>query len=168
VSQLSLKDGGKTLRWLYIIVVVLYLLIGLVFVGPALATDEQHTLNPVAPIPTSSSRVPTGNDDATVQAYYDYLNTQQLSTLREQYVFNWQNFVVTYLEMAVFVIVFLFLAFAWYARRKTADIYPIEVFNGVITERAGPVDPFNWAVYSILGTYMVYYIVVHLIYGQLY
>jgi hypothetical protein len=61
-----------------------------------------------------------------------------------------------------------FFAFAWYARRRSGDLYPVEVFNGIITERNGPVDPFNYAVWAILGIYIVYYTVIQVLYGQLY
>jgi hypothetical protein len=30
------------------------------------------------------------------------------------------------------------------------------------------VDPFNWAVYTILVTYMIYYTVVNILFGQFY
>ncbi len=156
-----------TMRWLYAFVTLGYLLIGLIFVGPALAT-QQHTINPVAPIPNFSSRVPTGNDDATVEQYYDYLDLQNLATMREQYLFDWQNFTIVYLEIAAFVLVFYVVVLAWYAKLRKLDLYPVEVFNGVITERSGPVDPMSWGTFGILAVYIVYYLVIHLIYGQLY
>lgn len=156
-----------TLRWLYVGVTLGYLLIGLIIVGPALATQQQ-TINPLAPIPSQSSAVPTGNDDATVQQYYDYLELQNLATMREQYLFDWQNFSITYLETAAFILVFYVFVLAWYSKLRKLDLYPVEVFNGVITERSGPVDPLSWGTFSIVGVYCIYYIVIHLIYGQLY
>jgi hypothetical protein len=166
VSPFSPKNK-VTYRWLYVFVTLGYLLLGLILVAPAIATT-QHTINQVAPIPTISSQVPTGNDDATVEKYYDYLNLQNLSTLSEQYLFNWQFFTITYLLAAAFIFVFYVFILAWYSRLRRLDLYPVEVFNGVITERSGPVDPLSWGTFSIAGIYCVYYIVIHLIYGQLY
>jgi hypothetical protein len=165
--SLLLPGHSRRLRRLTVAVTLAYLLIGLIFVAAAVA-QEQHTINPVAPYPSSSSGVPTGNDDATVNQYYEYLDLQNVNTLREQYLFDWQNFTITYMEIAAFVIAFYVLVLAWYSRQKVLDLYPVEVFNGVITERSGPVDPFSWGIFGIAGIYCLYYIVIHLIYGQLY
>ena len=112
--------------------------------GTGAGHDPAHD-QPGGAHPHSSSQVPTGNDDATVEQYYDYLNLQQLNTLGEQYLFDWQ-----YLQHH--------LSGSWRpssssstsssspgtARRRKLDLYPVEVFNGVITERSGPVDPLSW------------------------
>jgi len=166
VSLLSPRNHSS-FRWLYVFVTIGYLLVGLIVVAPAIATT-QHTINQVAPIPTYSSQVPTGNDDATVEQYYNYLNLQHLNTLQEQYLFSWQFFTITYLLLAVFIFVFYVFVLSWYSRMKKLDLYPVEVFNGVITERSGPVDPLSRGTFGIVGVYCVYYIVIHLIYGQLY
>ncbi len=44
----------------------------------------------------------------------------------------------------------------------------MEVYNGYITERGGPVDSFNWATYAILVGLVIAYVVWNLIYGQMY
>jgi hypothetical protein len=160
--------GGtsRVTRRIYLAGVVFYLLLGVLLAVPAYATE--NTLNPIAPVPGSSLSVPTGSDDASVLAYYDYLNLEHANSLKETYHYNWQNFLVTYALIAAALISLYFFSFAWYARRRTGDLYPVEVFNGFITERGGPVDPFNWAVWAILGIYMVYYVVIQLLYGQIY
>ncbi|HEY5527821.1 MAG TPA: hypothetical protein VIL51_00015 [Thermoleophilia bacterium] len=158
--------ASRVVRRIYIIGVVFYLLLGVILAVPAYATE--NSLNPIAPVPGSSFNVPTGSDDASVLAYYDYLNLQHSNSLKETYLYDWQDFLVTYALIAAALIALYFFAFAWYARRSSGDLYPVEVFNGFITERGGPVDPFNWAAWSILGIYMVYYTVIQVIYGQLY
>jgi ABC-type multidrug transport system permease subunit len=150
----------------YVVGVVVYLLLGVLLAVPAYATE--NTLNPLVPVPAGTTKVPTGSDDASVQAYYDYLNLEHAGTLKETYHFNWQNFIVTYAVIAAALISVYFFAFAWYAKRRSGDLYPVEVFNGVVTERAGPIDAFNYAVWGILGIYMLWYIVIQLIYGQIY
>lgn len=150
----------------YLFGVAIYLLLGALLAVPAYATE--NTLNPLVPVPGHTTNVPTGSDDASVKAYYDYLNLEHASSLKETYHFNWQNFFVTYAVIAAALISLYFFAFAWYSRRRSGDLYPVEVFNGLLTERAGPIDAFNYAVWGILGIYMVWYIVIQLIYGQIY
>ncbi len=151
---------------IYIGGVLLYLILGAILAVPAQATE--NTLNPFVPGPSSSLSVPSGSDDASVLAYYDYLSLQHSNSLKETYNYNWQNFLMTYAVIAAALISLYFFAFAWYARRRVADLYPVEVFNGIITERGGPIDAFNYAVWTILGIYMVYYTVIQIIYGQIY
>jgi hypothetical protein len=162
----TLGGPTRTLRRIYLVSVIFYLLLGIVMTIPAYATE--NSLNPIAPVPGSTSIVPTGSDDLSVQAYYDYLNQQHLMSLKEAYIYDWQGFLTTYLLIAVVLIAFYAFVYAWYARRRKADLYPVEVYNGYLTERGGPVDPFNYATWAILGIYMVYYVVIQLIYGQLY
>ena len=150
----------------YLVGAVIYLLLGALLAVPAYATE--NTLNPLVPVPAHTTKVPTGSDDASVSAYYDYLNLEHAGSLKETYHFNWQNFIVTYAMIAAALISLYFFAFAWYSRRRSEDLYPVEAFNGLLTERAGPIDAFNYAVWSILGIYMIWYIVIQLMYGQIY
>jgi hypothetical protein len=152
---------------LYLVGAIVYLLLGAILAVPAYATE--NTLNPFIPVPGYTGQaVPTGSDDAAVQAYYDYLNLEHSRSLTETYHYNWENFITTYAVIAAALISLYFFAFAWYARRRSLDLYPVEVFNGVITERSGPIDAFNYAVWSILGIYIIWYVVIQLIYGQIY
>jgi hypothetical protein len=146
--------------------VVVYLLLGVLLAYPAYATE--NTNNPFVPVPHGNVDVPTGSDDASVLAYYDYLNRQHAATLQETYTFNWQNFLITYAIIAAALISLYFFAMVWYSRKRSGDLYPVEAYNGFITERNGPVDVLNYAVAAILGIYMLYYTVVDLIYGQIY
>jgi hypothetical protein len=156
----------KTVRRIYVITVIAYLLVGVLLTIPAYATET--TSNPIVPIPGPAVSVPTGSDDVSVLAYYDYLNLRHANSLRETYIYDWQTFLVTYGVIAAVLVFFYFFVFAWHARRRQADLYPVEVYNGFLTERGGPVDPFNYAAWAILGIYMVYYTVIQLMYGQLY
>jgi hypothetical protein len=159
-------DRPRGIIRFYLAGAVVYLLLGALLAVPAYATE--NTLNPIVPVPAHTSNVPTGSDDASVRAYYDYLNLEHANTLKETYHFSWQNFIITYALIAAVLISMYFFAFAWYSRRRSKDLYPVEVFNGLLTERAGPIDVFNYAVWTILGIYMLWYIVIQLIYGQIY
>ncbi len=165
MSKFTLRRPRGIVRF-YLAGVVLYLVLGAILAVPAAATE--NTFNPIVPVPVSVSGVPTGSDDASVQAYYDYLNLVHANSLKETYHFSWGNFFITYALIAAVLIALYFFAFAWYARRRAGDLYPVEVYNGFITERGGPVDAFNYAAWAILGIYMVWYLVIQLIYGQIY
>jgi hypothetical protein len=168
VSRFRGVIGGRSSsrRRVYAGGVLVYLILGALLAVPAYATE--NTLSPLVPVPGSSRNVPTGSDDASVLAYYDYLNLRHANSLKETYLYDWQGFLVTYALIAAALISLYFFAFAWYARRRAGDLYPVEVYNGFLTERNGPVDAFNYAVWAILGIYMVYYTVIQLLYGQLY
>jgi len=149
---------------IYTVTSALYFLLGAGLVWQSYAqTRVSPTVFYERPI-----RVPTGNDDNAVNAYYDYLMLRNLRSLGETWVhpnplvLGW-----VYLWLAFLLGIFYFLMFAWYARRTRGDLYPVEVYN-VISERGGPVDPFNWALYAVLLSYMLYYSVQDILFGQFY
>ena len=120
------------------------------------------------PVPSGYTDVPTGSDDEAVQNYYDYLDYRHLAYLHETTTIDRVDLTTIYGILGGILIIFYFFVTAWGARRSKADLYPVEVYNGYLSERGGPVDPFNIAVYAILFCYMVYYTVIQLIYGQYY
>jgi hypothetical protein len=113
--------------------------------------------------------VPTGSDDKAVNAFFDYNQLRHLASLQETYFLDPYYLSTMYLVIGVVLIVFYAVSLSWFSRqRKRGDLYPVEVYNGYITERAGPVDALNWVVYAILLCYMVTYTVINLIGGQYY
>lgn len=167
----QVAKARKLLARIMIVSVALYGLLGGLLIYTAHEAYAQQTLSSVYPSmgKTLDMQVPTGSDDASVKKFYEYLALRHVGTLEETYIFNWYYFNTMYLVIGTGLIVFYFLTFSWYARvRKQGDLYPVEVYNAYITERGGPVDPFNWAVYSILLIYMVYYTVINLTLGQYY
>jgi hypothetical protein len=103
-----------------------------------------------------------------VKAYFDYLKLRHWATVKETYVGDPDTVATMYGLIAVALVLFYYLTFAWFARLKTGDLYPVEVYNGRIAERGGPVDPFNWATYTVLVAYMLFYTVVNVLFGQMY
>jgi len=152
-------------RRFYLVATLAYAALGLVFTAVAVAAQ---TNNPIVPLPGDSTKVPTGSDDASVKAYYDYLNARHLDGLSETYGFDWNTFLTIYGLILIFLVATFFFVYAWHARRAKGDMYPVEVYNGYITERGGGVDAFNWALYAVFLTYMVYYTVISVLYGQYY
>ncbi len=161
---------GRILSALFIATAVMYAVLGGVLIFQARAQQTQSSIYP-APTrgPQQNVPVPTGSDDASVKAFFDYNALRHVSTLRETYIVDPYYWGTMYLTIGLLLLVLYFLTFAWYARvRRRADLYPVEVYNAVITERGGPVDTFNWVVYAVLLSYMVYYTVTNLAFGQYY
>ena len=171
LKRLTAEQTVRTRKVITLVLLVTVLLFGLLGGLIVYQAYAQQTLSSVYPSvgKTVDFKVPTGSDDATVKKFFDYLALRHVGTLEETYIFNWTYFNTMYLVIGTGLIVFYFLTYAWYARvRKQGDLYPVEVYNAYITERGGPVDNFNWAVYSILIVYMAYYAVLNLILGQYY
>jgi hypothetical protein len=113
--------------------------------------------------------VPTGADDKSVNAFFDYNQLRHIASLQETYFVDPYYLGTMYLVIGAVLIIFYALALSWFARlRSRGDLYPVEVYNGYITERSGPVDVLNWVVYAILLCYMLTYTAVNLIGGQYY
>lgn len=166
---MNLGMSDNTARWvarLYILAAALYVLLGFVLIAHAYARGQE--INPMIPVPSQYTDVPTGSDDAAVQAYYDYLNYRHLENLEQTYTWSPLTLTTAYGILGGILVIFYFLVLAWHARRSRGDLYPVEVFNGYLSERGGPVDAFNWAVYAILLGFMIYYTVVNVIFGQYY
>ncbi len=152
---------------LMIISAVIYSLFGGVLIYQAHA---QQTLSWVFPTPNKPFlKVPTGSDDASVKRFYDYNNLRHVATLEETYYVNGYYWGTMYLVIGLILLVSYFLTFAWFARlRSQGDLYPVEVYNGYLTERGGPIDTFNWVVYAVLLSYMAYYTIINIMGGQYY
>ncbi len=154
-------------RRLYVFGVVVYIALGFVFAGVAYAQMERigpsFTTNPV-------TKVPTGSDDVTVQKYYDYLQLRHLQQQVETYGVSSVTLVIVYGILGATLLLFAALAWIWFSRQKRGapGLYPVEVYNGYITERADPVDAFAWSNYAVMLAFMVFYIWWDLVFGQWY
>jgi hypothetical protein len=151
----------------FAVTAVLYVLLGVLLAVNAWGQQRRNPIWQEAGKPTVAA-VPVGSDDASVKAYYDYLHLRHISLERETYLGDPETVATLYGLLAVALICFYYFTFAWYARMKTADLYPVEVYNGYIAERGSPVDPFNWATYTIIVAYMAYYTLMNILYGQFY
>lgn len=160
--------SGRGLRWarrFYVLTVGVYGLLAMIFVAAAWADPRSS----VVPLPSQTSlQPPAGSQDAIVQRYFEYLHLQSLGSIGQTWLTNWVGLLDAFAFGAVFLIVLYFFVFAWFARRRSGDLYPVEVYNGYITERNGGIDPFNWAVYAVVLILAVFYITVSIRFGQLY
>jgi hypothetical protein len=157
----------KRVRGVYLVTVALYVLLGFVLISAAYA--QQASQSELLPVHSNTTmKVPTGSSDRTVQSYFHYLQLQELGGMSERYVINPVGLIEMYGGGGVILVSLYFLMFAWYARLKRDDLYPVEVYNGYITERGGKIDAFNYAVWAVMLAYAVAYISLSLIYGQIY
>ncbi|MHB0867499.1 MAG: hypothetical protein ACYC6B_08655 [Thermoleophilia bacterium] len=163
----SFNHQKRYLRATYTLMALAYVLIGAVLI---IEQKVRSRIPYFTDWPNSSEMqsVPSGSSDQDVTAYYSYLHSWSLSQVKETYFFNPLLLTWVYATIGVIIIIFIFLSNAWYARYRQGDLYPVEVYNGYMSERGGKVEYFNWAVYIILGAFMVYYAATNLIYGQIY
>jgi|WetSurMetagenome_2_1015567.scaffolds.fasta_scaffold618689_1 hypothetical protein len=153
------------LRRLYVFGAVAYIALGFVFVAQAYATWERMG----APITsTPVTKVPTGNDDKTVEAYYDYLQLRHLQQQTETYGVQATPLLITYGVLGATLLILFTMTWMWYAKRRSdsAGLYPIEVYNGYIAERGGPVEAFTYANYAVMVAFSAFYVWWDIVFGQ--
>ncbi len=155
-------------RWLtrfYVWSVIAYVALGFVFVGQAYATWERMG----APITTQPViKVPTGNDDKTVEAYYDYLQLRHLQNQNETYSVQATPLLIVYGVLGGTLFILFTMVWMWYSKRRpdSAGLYPVEVYNGYIAERGGVVEPFTYANYGLMVAFSAWYVWWNIAFGQ--
>jgi hypothetical protein len=154
------------LRRLYVVTVAVYVALGFFFVAQTYA--QQERLNgPITTHPVTA-KVPTGSDDKTVEAYYQYLDLRHLQQQTQAYQVNPQTLIITYGVLGGTILVVFTLTWMWYSKRRTdsAGLYPVEVYNGYISERNGPVDVYTYANYAAMLAFSAFYIWWNIAFGQ--
>ncbi|HZD78865.1 MAG TPA: hypothetical protein VE646_02335 [Actinomycetota bacterium] len=134
-----------------------------------------HDLNPQVTISTPSGvkvvrNVPTGNDTAASQAYYDYLLGRRMTDIPPTRTgIQWQGPIIIYSWfLALTVFFFLFARFFSIAHRKRNELYGVTRFGGGILERNGRVTWFTWGVIAALTALGIWYVVFQSVHGQWY
>jgi hypothetical protein len=170
MKQSTKTKAQKTYRYVAGLMVgtaVMYAILGGFIVYRAYAQQTYSWVVPTLNKPYLP--VPTGADDKSVNAFFDYNQLRHVASLQETYFLDPYYLGTMYLVIGAVLIIVYALSFSWFSRLKSrGDLYPVEVYNGYITERAGPVDMLNWVVYAILLCYMVTYTAINLIGGQYY
>jgi hypothetical protein len=162
------KRTARFVTVFFVATAVLYAVMGGLLVYSAYAQETRSSIFPTPNQPVAM-KVPTGSDDAAAKAFFRYNDLREVGTMQEQYFIDPYLWGTMYLVIGGVLIVLYFLTFAWYSRvRRGPDLYPVEVYNAYIAERSGPIDVLNWVVWSVLLSYMVYYTVINLMFGQYY
>jgi hypothetical protein len=157
-------------RRAYALALIVYIALGFVFIGRSYALDGGERVGDVVtthPV----TKVPTGSDDATVERYYDYLQLRHLQQQTETFSVNGVTLTITYGVLGAIIVIFSGLGWMWYAKsggKSQAGLYPVEVYNGYIAERGGPIEFFTWSNYVAMLAFVAFYVWWNLVFGQWY
>ena len=165
----KLATTGRRVRTAAVVLLAIYALSGVLLVAKAWA-DAQSSQEAIIPSPgIVYLKPPTGSSDRVVSAYYDYLQKMTYATLPEQYHLDIPSLLIMYAVLGINIGgIYVFVIGWYYSRLRKNDLYPVEVYNGLISERAGPFDILNYYLWTLMGLYIVVYIVINLIFAQLY
>ena len=136
----------------------------------ACSSTRLRAADPVADDPDAQNKpvnikpVPTGSDDARSQGVLRLQHTAPRSDAPGDVHHRPYYWGTMYLSSASCLDRLLLprLRVVREATHAGRDLYPVEVYNAIITERGGPVDTFNWVLYAVLLSYMAYYTVTNL------
>lgn len=114
--------------------------------------------------------MPEGNTSEQVHEFYNYLYSQYMQSIpvdRTQILWSGPFWVALF---AVILTVFFFLVAVHFTRvhRTHDELYGASSFAGSLMERVGPVSFFTISVISMTVLWGVYYIVAHIVMGQIY
>ena len=115
-------------------------------------------------------QVPSGNDSQHAKAYYNYLQAAYLNHI----LGNRTDILWTGPFWIAFFATIMILFFYFYTRkllsthREKGEMYGAASFAGSILERIGPVSLFTWLISGVVTLWAIYFIVIHLLFGQLY
>lgn len=114
--------------------------------------------------------MPSGNTSEATQAYYESLYRHYLAGIVTPHTsILWAGPIFIALWAATLIL--FFFCYTWFARRTHRShgaLYGVSSFAGAILERIGPVSPFSWFVWIIVTLYALYFLVTHLLAGQVY
>jgi hypothetical protein len=165
--MMSTHKLHRSIAALMIATTVMYALLGGFVVYQAYAQQTYSWVIPTLNKPYL--KVPTGADDKSVTAFFDYNQLRHLASLQETYFVDPYYLGTMYLIIGVILLAFYMVSLSWFSRQRSrGDLYPVEVYNGYLTERSGPIDKLSWVMWAVLLSYMIVYTVVNLIGGQYY
>jgi hypothetical protein len=165
--MMSTRKVHRSIAALMIATTVMYALLGGFVVYQAYAQQTYSWVIPTLNKPYL--KVPTGADDKSVSAFFDYNQLRHLASLQETYFVDPYYLGTMYLIIGVVLLAFYMVSLSWFSRQRSrGDLYPVEVYNGYLTERSGPIDKLSWVMWAVLLSYMIVYTVVNLIGGQYY
>ena len=158
----------KFWRRFFALASIAYIVLGLALAGVVYASAMPRVGSSFATSPVT--KVPTGSDDATVMQYYDYLQLRHLAQQAETYGVNSVTIVIIYGISGAVLLIFSAITWAWFTRGRRGQpaLYPVEVYNGYLSERGSPVDMIAWSNYAVMLAFMVFYIWWDLTFGQWY
>jgi len=111
--------------------------------------------------------VPTGDTPEVVQAYYQYLLAHYINPTTQNIATNW--FLVGVVLGWVTIVTGLFFIYFRRSRsEKPSRLYPVETYNGYISESNAGVGVFLYVFFALVVLWVLYITIGDLTQGQLY
>lgn len=111
--------------------------------------------------------VPTGDTPEIVQAYYEYLLAHYINPAMQNTGTNW--FIVGIVLGWVAIVVGLcFIYFRRSRSEKPSILYPVETYNGYISESNAGTGIFLYVFFALVVIWLLYITISNLTFGQLY
>lgn len=114
------------------------------------------------------SDIPTGSDSDTVEKYFDHLYGYYI----KQFKFTFRIIPISLFWVLFYLAVlsgFLFFGAMWQRKtRARSEPYPVETYDGYISEGNGPVGRFLWLFFAGIFLWCVGITVMSLTEGQIY
>ena len=111
--------------------------------------------------------VPSGDTPEAVQAYYQYLLAQYISPVSQNIATNWLLVGVT-LGWVAIVVGLVFIYFRRVRSEKPGKLYPVETYNGYISESNAGTGLFLYIFFALVVLWLLYVTISNLTHGQLY
>ncbi len=111
--------------------------------------------------------VPTGNTPEQVQAYYEYLLAQYVNPVTQNVTTNWLLIGVVFGWVTIATALF-FIYFRRSRSEKPGKLYPVETYNGYISESNAGTGLFLYIFFALVVLWLLYVTISNLTRGQLY
>lgn len=111
--------------------------------------------------------VPTGNTPEIVQQYYEYLLAHYINPVSQNIATNYAIVGAT-LAWVVVLAGLLFVYFRRVRSEKPGRLYPVETYNGYISESNAGVGIFLYLFFALVVLWLLWITVSNLTQGQLY
>lgn len=125
--------------------------------------------------------VPSGSSQGQEDRYFNYLwKLDFINGPHQQVNVQWASIITVALWIGVLVLLAYLLTNGSYHEQnkrglatdpngpEIQDLYPVEAYNGIITERNGAVDKFNYFLYAIVIAFAVGLMLSQILNGQVY
>lgn len=111
--------------------------------------------------------VPTGDTPEIVQAYYEYLLAHYINPTFQNTGTNW--FIVgVVLGWVAIIVGIVFIYFRRSRSEKPSRLYPVETYNGYISESNAGTGIFLYIFFALVVLWLLYITISNLTQGQLY
>ena len=115
-----------------------------------------------------NTQVPTGDTGDIVRQYFNYLYTYWLNRISQNYYIHWDT--LAWVGLWIVVLAGGFYIYTRWQRytHMSKEPYPVESYNGYISETNGPVGPFLTLFFIGMFVWLVVMTVLNLLNGQIY